>query len=64
MAVDRANNFTRPGAIVTRDVHIARYDDGYRYVRQGAGRSSTGSTGTTVSIFLGRDSEARELHAE
>ena len=34
------------------------------YVRQRAGRPSTGSTGTTVSIFLGRNSEARELHAE
>ena len=34
------------------------------YVRQGAGRPSNGSTGTTVSIFLGRDSEARELRAE
>ena len=32
--------------------------------RQGAGGPSTGSTGTTVSIFLGRDSEARELCAE
>ena len=34
------------------------------YVRQGAGRPSTGSTGATVSIFLGRDSEAGELRAE
>ena len=34
------------------------------YVRQGDGRPSTGSTGATVSIFLGRDSEARELRAE
>ena len=45
-AVERANNFTRPGTIATRDVHIvmlARYDDGYHYVRQGAGRPSTGS---------------------
>ena len=32
-------------------------------MRQGAGRLSTGSTGVTVSIFLGRDSEATELHA-
>ena len=32
-AVERANNFTRPGAIATRDVHIvtlARYDVSYR----------------------------------
>ena len=34
------------------------------YVRQGAGCSSTGSTGATLSIFLGRDSKARELRAE
>ena len=34
------------------------------YVRQGAGRPLTGSTGATVSIFLGRHSEARELRAE
>ena len=34
------------------------------YVRQGAGRPSTGSTGATESIFLGWDSEARELRAE
>ena len=33
-------------------------------VRQGAGRPSSGSTGATVSIFLGRDSKARELRAE
>ena len=33
-------------------------------MRQGAGRPSTGSTGPTVGIFLGRDSEARELRAE
>ena len=33
-------------------------------VRQGAGCPSNGSTGATVSIFLGWDSEARELHAE
>ena len=33
-------------------------------MRQGSGRPSTGSTGATVSIFLGRDSEARELRAE
>ena len=33
-------------------------------MRQGAGRPSTGNTGATVSIFLGRDSEARELRAE
>ena len=33
-------------------------------MRQGAGRPSTGSTGTTVSIFWGLDSEARELRAE
>ena len=31
---------------------------------QGAGRTSTGSTGANMSIFLGRDSGARELHAE
>ena len=30
----------------------------------GAGRPSTGSTGTAVNIFLGRDSEDRELRAE
>ena len=34
-------------------------------MRQGAGHPSTGSTGATVSIlFLGRDSEARELRVE
>ena len=68
MAVERTNNFTRPGAITTRDVHIialVRYDNGYHmYQAMGVGRPSTGSTGATVSIFLGRDSEARELHAE
>ena len=30
----------------------------------GAGCPLTGSTGATVSIFLGRNSEARELRAE
>ena len=61
-AVERANNFTRPGAIATRDVHIvalARYDGRLShvssYVKQGAGRPSTGSTGATLRIFLGRD---------
>ena len=51
-------------------VALARYD-GYRmyrlisgFVGQGAGRPSTGSTGAAVSIFVGRDSEARELRAE
>ena len=34
------------------------------YARQGAGPPWTGSTGTTVSIFLGRDSEAKELRVE
>ena len=34
------------------------------YVRQGAGHPSTGSTGVPVSIFVGRDSKARELRAE
>ena len=29
-AVERANNFTRPGAIATRDATLARYNDGYR----------------------------------
>ena len=36
-AVERANNFTRPGVIATRDVHIvtlARYDDCYRARRE------------------------------
>ena len=42
----------------TRLSHVASY------VRQGAGRPSTGSTDATVSIFLGWDSEARELRAE
>ena len=35
-AVEHANNFTQPGVIVTRDVHIvalARYDDGYHMYR-------------------------------
>ena len=32
-----------------------------RGVRRGAGRPSNDSTGATVSIFLGRDSEAKEL---
>ena len=57
-AVERAKHFTRPGMIATRDVYIvtlARYDDCYR--------ASIGSTGATVSIFLGRDSEAREFRA-
>ena len=50
-----------------RDVHIvmlARYDDAYQAglelmaqgrasVRQGSGRPSTGSSGATMSIFLG-----------
>ena len=34
-AVESANNFIRPSAIATRDVHIvtlARYYDGYRVV--------------------------------
>ena len=31
---------------------------------EGAGRPSTGSTGATVSIFLGQDSEAKKLCAE
>ena len=34
------------------------------YVTQGSGRPSTGITGTTVSIFWGLDSEARELRVE
>ena len=60
-AVERANN--------VHIVALARYDDGHRmhvsgFVRQGAGRPSTGSTGATVSIFVGRDSEAKELRAE
>ena len=42
-------------------VTLARYDE---LVRQGAGRPWTGSTGTTVSIFWGLDSEARELRVE
>ena len=68
---------TRLGVIATRNVHIvtlAQYDNGYRAsreemaqggrgVRQGAGRPLTGSTGATVTIFVGRDSEARELRA-
>ena len=65
------NNFTPPSVIATRDVQIVmlvRYDDGYllttSHVGQGAGRPFTGSTGTTVSILLGWDSEARELRAE
>ena len=33
-------------------------------IEQGAGRPLTSSTGATESIFLGRDSEARELRAE
>ena len=33
-------------------------------MRQGAGRPSTGSTGTTVSIFLGLDSEVTLLNKE
>ena len=61
-AVERANNFTSPCVIMTRDVQIvmlALYDDSYQAMRQGAGRPSTDSTSTTVSIFLGQDSEAR-----
>ena len=66
------NNFTRPGAIATRDCDTRRahsYVSAIRrrlssYVRQGAGRPSTGSTGATMSIFLGLDSEARELRVE
>ena len=60
------------------DMHIimlARYDDGYRArqevmaqgrggVRQEAGYPLTGSAGATVSIFVVRDSEARQLRAE
>ena len=33
-------------------------------MRQGGGCPLTGSTGATVSIFLGQDSEARELPVE
>ena len=67
----------RLGVIVTRNVHIvtlAQYNNGYRAsreemaqggrdVRQGAGRLLTGSTGATVTIFVGWDSKARELCA-
>ena len=65
-AVERANNFTQSGAIATRDLHIvtfARYDDGYRAMRD---KEPTGSTGATVSIFVGRDNEleAKELRVE
>ena len=33
-------------------------------MRKGVGHPSTGSTGATMSIFLERDSEARELRTE
>ena len=72
-------NFTQPGAIAIRDLHIVtlapyaiRQSAIGLYRRQvmaqgrgqGAGRPSTGSTGAIVSIFLGRDSEARELRVK
>ena len=44
---------------------ILRQLSGYAcHVRQGAGHPSTGNTDATVSIFLGRDSEARKLRAK
>ena len=72
-------NFTQPGAIAIRDLHIVtlapyaiRQSAIGLYRRQvmaqgrgqGAGRPSTGSTGAIVSVFLGRDSEARELRVK